>query len=74
MTKELNSDTSWGCLIRVGQMAMASALKKFLILKTNNRIETINSNIVPAFLDEKDRCCKYSLKNIVEEANKLFGV
>lgn len=74
MTKDIHSDTSWGCLIRVGQMAMASALKRHLALKTKFSEQTINSNIIPAFLDQDSQTCKYSLTKIVKEANKRHGL
>lgn len=66
MTKDINSDTSWGCLIRVGQMALAAGLKRHLIAKTQYNVKTINSNIIPAFIDHEDRSCKYSLTKIVK--------
>lgn len=74
MTKEMNSDTSWGCLIRVGQMAFAAALKKHLIIKTKFGDKTICTNIITAFLDQKDHSSKYSLTKIVEQARELFDI
>lgn len=71
MTKEINSDTSWGCLIRVGQMALAAALKRHLQSKMSFNEKTIVSNIIPAFLD---RSPTYSLTRIVEEAHKHFKI
>lgn len=55
-------------------MALAAALKKHLIIKTKYSEKTINSNIIPAFLDHEDRSCKYSLTKIVEEAKVHFKI
>ncbi len=33
LAKNINCDTGWGCLIRVGQMALAAGLKLYLTSK-----------------------------------------
>ena len=75
MTDKINSDTNWGCLIRVGQMAMAAAIKKYLSFTTKLDEKTLNSMIIPAFLDSEISTSKpgqYSLNSIVKQAKSYF--
>lgn len=58
-------------------MAMAAALKRHLTLKTHYNEQTINANILPAFLDQDIQSTKYyqySLIRIVRQAKISFDI
>ena len=70
---KFNSDTGWGCLIRVGQMVMAAAFKRFFKEEeTDLKPYQIDSKIIVCFLENNEgKQEKYSLYKIVKKANSM---
>lgn len=65
----IHSDVGWGCLIRVAQMAMAEALRKYFHL--NCKLSETNYIITP-FLEEDGADIKYSINNFLVLGGRMW--
>lgn len=49
LAQKINCDTGWGCLIRVGQMALAAGLKRYFKNKNDEKSQ-ITYKVLVAFV------------------------
>ena len=63
------SDTGWGCMIRVGQMAFAEIIKTHRMIKTQDEMR----EVVELFSDF-DKGQPFSIQNISKLARKEYGI
>lgn len=63
------SDTGWGCMIRVGQMAFAEIIKTHKMINTQTEMR----EVVELFNDF-DREQPFSIQNISKLARKEYGI